>query len=609
MKIWWTGWLCIWLSSQVCAQSPKRSSSIGRQSYEQFRASLTSLSDTARIRRLCQYGQQAAGETRFTDAQSAFTEALNLAKQTGSRRQIRTVYLRWGNARFAEGKYPEAIAAYQQAEAYSVGAERYETWADMGIVYLQALDYNRAEAYLKRVLAARSPAASPEEQATANLNLGGLADERHQAAKAIAYYQRVMAYYKTRNDWNRYYSVVMNAAISYSDLKQYAYAIDLFEQCLRYADRIEHDKAATPFSANNFRTTAYANLPYPLIGLRQFDAAERYAQQALVLARQDVGQVNHLMWIYDALTLLYEKKGDYRRALEAHKQWAVYRDSTQNQARTQKFAEQEARYQNREKEAEIRRLDKDNTVKNRQLVAGFGGMALLLLLSGTLAWQYRRIQRSQTRIQQQSNQMALMMRELHHRVKNNLAIVSSLLRLQSNRLDDENAVQAVRTSQQRVEAMSLIHQRLYQTEQVTTVDIGDYLTDLARSLQQAYGYESDEFDLILDVEQQELDVDLALPLGLVANELITNAFKYAYTGACRPMLRIALYQNRGLTLEVEDNGPGLTTTDWNRAGSRSSFGKRLVRSLTDQLNGELEVASRQGTLFRLHIPESRLNVA
>jgi two-component sensor histidine kinase len=201
------------------------------------------------------------------------------------------------------------------------------------------------------------------------------------------------------------------------------------------------------------------------------------------------------------------------------------------------------------------------------------------------------------------------MKELHHRVKNNLAIVSSLLSLQASNLQDEKAVQAVRVGQQRVEAMALIHQRLYQTDGITTINIRSYLTDLARSLMYAYGYSDRDFDLVIDAEDRKLDVDVAIPLGLIANELITNAFKYAYAQSQYPRLRIGLHTQNGLTLEVQDNGPGINPDDWVLRSGRPSFGKRLVTSLSDQLDGQVEFIQQDGALCRLHIPEARLRAA
>jgi two-component sensor histidine kinase len=252
-----------------------------------------------------------------------------------------------------------------------------------------------------------------------------------------------------------------------------------------------------------------------------------------------------------------------------------------------------------------------------------GGLAILIILLSLLIRQYYTIRQTNNRLQvqneiitansqllvNQSNQLRTLMKELHHRVKNNLAIVSSLLNLQVSGLQDEKAIQAVRVGQQRVEAMALIHQRLYLTDRVTTINIHQYLADLAESLMQAYGYAPDDFDLTIDAVDRELDVDVAIPLGLIANELITNAFKYAYAGGQRPWLRIGLHNHNGFTLEVQDNGPGIDLADWQQQGRRASFGKRLIASLSEQLEGQFELLRQNGTLFRLHIPETRLQAA
>ncbi len=132
--------------------------------------------------------------------------------------------------------------------------------------------------------------------------------------------------------------------------------------------------------------------------------------------------------------------------------------------------------------------------------------------------------------------------------------------------------------------------------------MGDYLTDLAQSLMRAYGYQPDGFDLQLSVDLPELDVDMAIPLGLIVNELVTNAFKYAYADSVHPLLRIDLRQNAvpggvGMTLEVQDNGPGIEVTNGQPTGTRS-FGKRLIASLSE--------LKQNGTLFRLSMPNARL---
>jgi two-component sensor histidine kinase len=225
-------------------------------------------------------------------------------------------------------------------------------------------------------------------------------------------------------------------------------------------------------------------------------------------------------------------------------------------------------------------------------------VSALLLLS---IYLYRKLNHNKQKVERQSKALSTLMKELHHRVKNNLAIISSLLNMQSNRLEDKNAAKAVKEGQLRVQAMSMIHQRLYRTENVSSVNIHTYLTDLSESLMQAYGYSHENFDLQISVENPELDVDLAIPIGLIVNELITNSFKYAYDGIAHPLLKITFKNNEDVTLQVQDNGIGMDENAVNQ--ETDSFGKNLINGLSNQLNGHYKYVINHGTLFELNIPK------
>nr|WP_236065428.1 sensor histidine kinase [Niastella soli] len=194
------------------------------------------------------------------------------------------------------------------------------------------------------------------------------------------------------------------------------------------------------------------------------------------------------------------------------------------------------------------------------------------------------------------------MKELHHRVKNNLQIVSSLLSLQTYKVQDEEAVLVLKESQQRVQAMSFIHQRLYKTESLTAVNMKEYLTDLAESLVSSYGYTNDDFDLYISVEKEMLDIDKALPIGLIINELATNALKYAYKEVHRPSLNINITEeDTKLVCIIKDNGIGIDEQQWKQ--QKKSFGKQLITALCKQLRAQQSLVVSAGTEFIITIPK------
>jgi len=261
----------------------------------------------------------------------------------------------------------------------------------------------------------------------------------------------------------------------------------------------------------------------------------------------------------------------------------------------------QTKYETAKKETEIQSLNTINSNKNKEISYLGIGLALFALLAVTLLLLYRRVTKQKMLITQQSKQMETMMKELHHRVKNNLQIVSSLLSLQSYKLNDEEAIAAIRQSQQRVQAMSFIHQRLYKTEDLASVNIKEYITDLAESLMASYGYSHNNFDLKIFSDVELLDVDKALPLGLIINEIVTNAFKYAYKDVEQPLLQILLTgKENNLVLSIKDNGKEWNESNWKQEGG--SFGRQLVSSLCRQLRARQELTMNNGTVFTFIIP-------
>jgi len=197
-------------------------------------------------------------------------------------------------------------------------------------------------------------------------------------------------------------------------------------------------------------------------------------------------------------------------------------------------------------------------------------------------------------------------KEIHHRIKNNLQIISSLLDLQAETFEDENVIEAFREGQNRVISMSLIHEELYKGEGTDTLDFSVYLKKLAENLFKTYNLSNKNISLSMDLEKDTfLDMDTAVPLGIIVNELVSNSFKHAFTEKQDGEIRIQLCregENREMnmslfSLTISDDGKGLPEgMDFKSAGS---LGLQLVGILVDQLDGELELKQTQGTEFTI----------
>jgi PAS domain S-box-containing protein len=194
------------------------------------------------------------------------------------------------------------------------------------------------------------------------------------------------------------------------------------------------------------------------------------------------------------------------------------------------------------------------------------------------------------------------LKELHHRVKNNLQVISSLLFLQSTHLTDPKMLDILKESQSRVKSIALIHEKLYRSEDLTRIDFGEYAKDLVSDLFRAYGV-GDSIAVRTKIENVSLEIDTAIPCGLIINELVSNVFKHAFPGGRRGHVDIELSPAgpRAFTLVVRDDGVGLPQGYDVDGGS--SLGLKLVRDLTRQLDGDMQLEVGGGTMFRVAFKE------
>ena len=216
-------------------------------------------------------------------------------------------------------------------------------------------------------------------------------------------------------------------------------------------------------------------------------------------------------------------------------------------------------------------------------------------------------QNAQVKLKNALAEKEVLLKEVHHRVKNNLQIVSSLLQLQSQTLKDPEAIKVLRETQNRIESISLIHKNLYISANIGQIDVGDYIDNLAASLLISYQIWPGKIGLETDIDSGSLNVDQAIACGLVINELISNALKHAFPNQQAGTISIALRNvDNNIEMTIRDNGIGLpdnlnwTTTD--------SLGLSLVYDLvTEQLEGDITIERNHGTVFKIKFTQLTLN--
>jgi PAS domain S-box-containing protein len=193
----------------------------------------------------------------------------------------------------------------------------------------------------------------------------------------------------------------------------------------------------------------------------------------------------------------------------------------------------------------------------------------------------------------------VLLKEIHHRVKNNLQIVSSLLKLQSSYSKDPQALEMFKESQSRIRSMALIHEKLYQSQDLSKVSFAEYIGNLAANLFRSYEINSTAINLKINVENIFLEIDVAVPCGLIINELISNSLKYAFPDESKGKIQIDLYcdNEREITLIISDNGIGLPK-DFDFQNPET-LGLQLVNNLVEQLEGTIEINGNNGTEFKI----------
>lgn len=426
--------------------------------------------------------------------------------------------------------------------------------------------------------------------------------------ESLDYFSRARQYYSFLADSSMMAMINTNMAEGYRLLGNYREAIRLNEEYLT-----SYPKFHTIDVVGN----VHSSLARSYLAFGRLDEATQH-NQASIQIRKENNFLFKLANNYETESQIMEKKGSYKQALQSYKNFKAAQDSMFNNDKDERITELITKYEVKEKDQEISMLASQNELKalriekaNRQKLAYALGALCLLIFAIALFYLLRLTSKTNADLAEKnlliSKALAekdILLREIHHRVKNNLQMISALLYLHGKSVDDSTAQEALMESQNRVQSMAMIHQNLYQDENLLGVSIQDYLDKLLNHLISSYNIEKDRITIHKKINIPQLDVDTVIPLALIINELISNALKYAFRDGRRGEITISLEQNEaGILLEVSDNGMGLP--EHFSLATSSNFGLKLINILCDRLGANWSTHSGNGTRMSLTIPQKK----
>lgn len=235
---------------------------------------------------------------------------------------------------------------------------------------------------------------------------------------------------------------------------------------------------------------------------------------------------------------------------------------------------------------------------NQMIVWGSLGLTLILVIVGWIISLRSTVKSKTAELQQSLHDKEILLKEIHHRVKNNLAIMSGLFELQLDNTDSKETEKVLRNSQSRLQSMALVHDKLYQTSSLSEIEMAHYIPELVESLRNTFESSIQDVELRFDIDDICLDIDHAIPCGLLINEIVVNAFKHAFQQVDDAVISVAMHRDGNrITLTIADNGKGIPKNlDITKS---TSLGMMLIDTFRDQLDGNLDISSSNGTRFTL----------
>lgn len=494
----------------------------------------------------------------------------------------------------------------------------------LAIDYLNQNELTKSQTVLFKALNLYEELKDEQGMAKVYRVLSDLHEKMLKPEESIKYAKQAIELFQKENNYASTSIAYFNLIKGYASLGQYEKAYKMADECIEIIKTKAPEEIFVLIRAHSYRGDVS-------IKTKKYDEAMLDFTQAYTLAvkavgeerastyRTDIGNALKLQgkyaealkhfevgikalkkqksentWeVYQQISDCYAQLNDSENAFLNHKKSVAIKNKVYEDKIVNLESEAVVKYETGKKDealaAQALVLEQKNRVQN--LIIGIG--VLLLALLGLLFYFLRKSKKATQQITAKNAENELLLKEIHHRVKNNLEMVKSLISLQSAQLEDSATKDAMIASQNRVQSMGIIHQKLYQGTNLGSIEMKDYFINLGEGILDTFNAD-DKVKIACAMDNLELDVDTAVPIGLIVNELLTNSLKYAFPKNKKGQIEISLAKSSPdiLTLKVADNGIGKIM---GLPAKGTGFGSQLVQLLTQQLNGKMKEETENGT--------------
>lgn len=534
---------------------------------------------------------------KLPESEQWMKTAMEKAVATGKADLINNAHLNAANVFMYSQRFDKAIEQCLRIckiyDSLQTPEKSTKALVTLGNIFIQLPNYNKALQYYSKVISLKDKDIPNKEYALIAAYQG----------MALAYYQNKV-----------YDTALLNVNLGYALTANYPQP-DLMSGLLMTKslalDKLNRiNEAIAPArqgldiaianNLNQYKVQFYAALAKAFTQAKLLDSATIYAQQATVYA--DSSTIDS-RWatLYDVQAQLFAAKGNYTEAYQYKAKAFEENERLKELEVAAQTAANEVIYETNKMESQIVLLDKINKQQSKIQYFIIGALLLSLIAAG-FAWHSFWNKKKVAKVLEESNrEKEVFLKEIHHRVKNNLQIISSLLYLQFKDHKDERILGELKEAQQRIKTMALVHNKLYEKEELVHVYLKEYIQDLSAGILQANIPAGKEIGIsITENKPIHIGLDTSISLGLILNELITNSCKYAFAQQDKGNISIQITEeNQQYKLVLKDDGSGMQE---NKTGT-NSLGLTLVKNLAKQLNGRAEFENNDGAVVTVYFSE------